>query len=122
MITSFSDLAEHTGTLVVLIGFVITICGILLAAMYKMVFRIGETLKDDIFKMLTVLDGRITDVWSEISKLRERQVNLRSELPKEYMRLDGPGYRAIIEGLGRIETHFEEFAKDCRDGKCGGKR
>lgn len=117
MAATFSDLSEHTGTLIALLGILLAICGALVASIYK----IGLTLKTDILEMITKLDNRVGDVWEEIGKLRERQETLREALPKEYLRIDGPGYRALLEGIGRIEVHFEQFAKDCRDGKCGGK-
>jgi hypothetical protein len=121
MSSTFSDLAEHTGTLVALISTLLIICSSLIVVVYRIVFKIGESLKTDILTMIHKLDTKIGEVWSEISKIRERQDTLREVLPKEYMRLEGPGYRLIIEGITRIETHFEQFAQDCRDGKCGGK-
>jgi hypothetical protein len=121
MPSTFSDLAEHTGTLVALISTLLIICSSLIVVVYRIVFKIGESLKTDILAMIKTLDNKIDEVWSEISKIRDRQVTLREVLPKEYMRLEGPGYKLIIEGITRIETHFEQFSQDCRDGKCGRK-
>jgi hypothetical protein len=122
MTGAFSDLSEHTGTLVVLVGAALTVCGVLIGVVYKVILKVGETLKTDILKMIASLDGKIDAVWGEIGKVRDRQVSLRESLPKEYMRLEGPGYKALIDGLNRIETHFEQFADDCRSGQCGGKK
>jgi hypothetical protein len=114
----FSDLAEHTGTLIVIIGFIVSVCGILIGAVYKITFTIMENLKQDLFDMINKLDGKIGDVWEEISKIRDKQTVLREELPKEYIRVDGEGYKALLNGINRIETHFEQFVRDCKDGKC----
>ena len=62
--------------------------------------------------------SEISEMWDAIKEIRDRQANLREDLPKEYLRIDGEGYTAIRESLKRIENHFEQFAKDCRDGKC----
>lgn len=115
------DLAEHTGTLLAIIGVLVALIGTLIAVVWKITLNVATTLKEDIFEMIEKLDDRISAVWSEITKIRDRQVSLRVELPKEYLRIGGPGYRVLIEGITRIETHFETFAQDCRDGKCGRK-
>ena len=121
--TAFSDLSEHTGTLIVIIGFVVSLCIALVGTIYKIMMRIALTLKSDILEMIAKVDGRIGDVWEEIGEIRKRQDSLREQLPKEYLRIDGPGYKAMIDGINRIETHFEQFATDCKDGKCWrGKR
>jgi hypothetical protein len=119
---TFNDLSEHTGTLIVIIGFVVTLCITLLGVIYKIVFRIGEALKVDILNMIKDLDNKLGDVWKEIGKIRERQIDLRQELPKAYLRIEGPGYKALFDGIIRIEAHFEAFADECRSGKCGGKK
>ncbi len=64
----------------------------------------------------------LESVWDAISVLRNNQSTLRAELPRDYLRVDGPGYDALHDGITRIETAFNLFAKDCRDGKCGGKK
>jgi|WetSurMetagenome_2_1015567.scaffolds.fasta_scaffold38931_5 hypothetical protein len=115
---NFHDLAEHTGTLVVLIGFVITLCLALVGTIYKIMMKIALTLKEDILNMIAKVESRIGDVWDEIAEIRKRQDMLRETLPKEYLRLDGPGYKTLNDGIDRIEGHFEAFTKDCRDGKC----
>jgi hypothetical protein len=82
--------------------------------------------KGDILSRIQEVDDKIERkldaTWKEISFLKDNQAMLRAELPKEYLRIDGPGYHALLKGITRIEEHFEVFAKDCRDGKCGGVR
>ncbi len=116
MATTFADLGEHVGTVVAILGIFAFICATLVGVIYK----IALGLKVDIFRMIEKLDERIENIWGEIGFLRQNQSILREALPKEYMRLDGPGYKAMIESLTRIENHFEEFVNFCRSGKCKG--
>lgn len=62
----------------------------------------------------------MSELWEAIRVMRDKQSALREELPKEYLRIEGEGYKALMESLNRIETHFEKFTQDCREGKCGG--
>ena len=71
---------------------------------------------------ISKFSGELSNLWEAVTMIREKQELLRETLPKEYLRVAGPGYMAIMESLIRIERHFEEFAQDCRDGKCGGKK
>jgi hypothetical protein len=118
---TFSDLAEHTGTLVSLIGALATLCCLLALIVWRIMLRVAFTLKTDILAMIDKLDSRIGKVWAEMGKIKDKQEKLREELPERYMRFDGPGYESLNNGINRIEAHFEKFAQDCRDGKCGGR-
>ena len=62
--------------------------------------------------------SEMSELWDAIKEIRDKQADLRAQLPKEYLRLEGEGYKALIDSLKRIETHFEQFTKDCREGKC----
>lgn len=115
---TFADLAEHTGTLVSLIGFLVILCSAFIGVIWRIMTKIAFTLKEDLFKMITQLEGRVGEVWDAIDEIRSKQEVLRETLPKEYIRMDGPGYKAIIEGINRIERQFEKFTEDCREGKC----
>lgn len=117
----WADLSEHTGTLVAIIGSLAFICGTLALVVWRIMVSVALTLKTDILAMIKTLDGRIETVREEIGKIRERQDKLREEWPEKYLRIDGIGYKVLSDGIGRIETHFEKFAEDCREGKCGGK-
>ena len=114
MATTFADLTEHTGTLIALIGALFTVCGILVAVVWRVVFNVGVTLKKDIFDMMIHQDDRI-------DRIEERQIDLRQRLPLEFVRFDGIGFKTLAEGIGRVENKFDRFVDDCREGKCGVK-
>ena len=96
MASEFADLAQHTGTLVALISSFAIICGILIGTIYKL----GLILKADILAMITSLnsklDGIEQGVWTEINRIKrddlgmmlKRQLELREQIPKEYLRVD----------------------------------
>lgn len=119
---AFTDLTEHTGTLVALLSALAGVCALLIGVIYKVMMRIALTLKEDILDMIAKLDDRVGDVWEEIGKIRDRQERLREELPEKYLRLEGPGYRVLIDGIHEIKEHFNAFTKDCRNGKCGAQK
>lgn len=102
----FADLAEHTGILVILIGIFATIAGYIL-------YYVASTFKEDLFKM-------IGNVEEEIKLMREKQESLRSTLPKEYLRVDGPGYRLLLDEIAEIKRHLQNFTEDFREGRCPG--
>jgi len=97
---AWADLAEHTGTLVALLGGMAVIIGALFIAFYKLFTRIAFTLKDDIFRMLEVMDKRLENqetvlgscvTWEqlkpELQSITDRQLDLRQNiLPRDYMR------------------------------------
>ena len=51
-------------------------------------------------------------LWKAVDVLRVNQMVLREALPKEYLRLEGPGYKAIMDSLQRIEVHSEQLANE----------
>ena len=58
------------------------------------------------------------EVWEAIKEIREKQGTLRARLPEDFLMVKSPGYDALHDGINRIESAFNQFAKDCRDGKC----
>lgn len=62
----------------------------------------------------------IQAIWEEIKEIKEKQAELRADLPQEYLRLYGPGYAALHDGIQEIKDTFSRFADDCRKGRCGG--
>ena len=127
MASEFADLAQHTGTLVALISSFAIICGILIGTIYKL----GLTLKADILAMITSLnsklDGIEQGVWTEINRIKrddlgmmlKRQLELREQIPKEYLRVDGLGLKSILDALERIEKHSEKVALELAESKRG---
>ena len=71
-------------------------------------------LKLGISKTMTEL----TEVWTAIKEIRDKQESLRAKLPEAYLLVKGPGYEALHDGINRIEAAFNQFAKDCKDGNC----
>ena len=51
-------------------------------------------------------------LWKAVDALRTNQMILKEALPKEYLRLEGPGYKAIMDSLQRIEAHSEQVANE----------
>ena len=87
------------------------------------IFTLANTVIISLVKLgINKFSGEMASLWEAITVIRDKQELLRETLPKEYLRVAGPGYMAIMESLIRIERHFEEFAQDCREGKCGGKK
>lgn len=118
MASTFSDLGEHIGTVVAFAGFLLLMCISLVGVIYK----IALTLKADILKMIDKLDDKLESVWGEISKIKDKQDLLREQLPKEYIRLEGPGYKFLVDGIKRIEGHLEAFIEECRRAwRCNGQ-
>lgn len=68
------------------------------------------------------VNENIGEIWQRITKIADRQEQLREELPDKYLKVGGPGYKALADGIHRIENNFDRFAKDCKDGNCGAKR
>ena len=54
----------------------------------------------------------LSGLWKAMDIVRTNQMNLRESLPKEYLRLEGPGYKAIMESLARIESHSEKVTDE----------
>ena len=86
-----------------IISLILGIVGILCAV-------IGGLLLIGINKTL----GEMKAIWEEIKIIQEKQTALRAEIPREYLRINGPGYNAIMESLKRIEDHGEQVADDLR--------
>lgn len=131
MAAEFNDLAEHASTLVVLIGVGLVICGTLIGVIWKIMTTIALTMKTDILELVNKVDDRVSVAFQVMedrrkeqelinAKFRERQETLREELPEKYLRVQGPGYKILVDGIDGIKENFEQFAKDCREGHCLG--
>ncbi len=94
MPTSLSDLAEHTGTLIAIIG-------ILGAAVAYGIKRTLDELKE---------------MWKTIGEIMDRQMALRERLPVEYLRKDD--LIDLKQMLSDISVRLNIFMDDCRKGEC----
>ena len=90
-----------------------TIISIILGIIGVLCAVIGALLLLGINKTL----GELKALWEEIKIIQEKQTALRAELPRDYLRVGGPGYNAIMESLTRIETHGEQVAKELAESK-----
>jgi|SRR5208337_208410 len=54
-------------------------------------------------------------VWEAIQDIRAKQLSLRGDLPKDYLRVGGEGYRALISGIDEIKGHIQTMARDCQE-------
>lgn len=99
-------MAEHTFFAIVMgvIGLLCTVIGALL------LLGINKTLAE------------MKAVWEEIKYIKENQANLRAELPLNYLYVKGAGFQLLMEALHNLKDSFDNFAQDCKDGKCGGKK
>lgn len=57
----------------------------------------------------------MSELWAAINEIKEKQSDLRSELPRDYMRFKGAAYDNVLGGIGRIEHHLEELTRDCKE-------
>lgn len=133
---TFSDLGAHTGTLVALIAFFVSLCLALIGVIYKIMTSIALALKTDVLKLIDKVDDRVTTAFavmeshrqeqeSKNEAIRARQDELRTILPEKfdrYLQINGPGYKTLVDGINRIEGHLEGFIDDCRAGRCIGGR
>lgn len=111
----FTDLGEHTGTLIAMIGALLFIAGAMVGAVWKIMTTIALNLKTDLLQMFD-------SVWVEINKIKENQMKLRSEIPEKYMQKSD--YAEVqherLATLGRIEGKLDTFIGDCKSGNCPG--
>lgn len=59
-------------------------------------------------------------LWDKLNVIEGRQISLREELPKEYVRNDR--LEKLDNGLERIEKKLDHFMEDCRKGQCSAGR
>ena len=99
MVSSFSDLAEHTGTLVILIGTEFGLLVILLGGIWKIGRWLLSTFKDDVFTLIGQIDNKVEElvqksveyalkkeVDPKISQIEERQFQLRTSILPSYQK------------------------------------
>lgn len=82
------------------------------------IFTLANTIIISLVKLgVSKFSSEMKCLWEAIDMIREKQESLRETLPKEYLRIEGEGYKALIGGIKRIEIHLEQLTKDIRDGK-----
>jgi len=68
-------------------------------------------------KSLGLVDNEGTSIWRKIDTMENRQVDLRQNLPNEYVRKEYMGN--IDTQLTNIGIKLDAFMDDCRKGLCG---
>ncbi len=58
----------------------------------------------------------IQRLWKKINEMEQRQVDLRTELPRDYVRTGA--LDKLEKGQQRIESKLDHFMEDCRRGDC----
>jgi len=119
----FKDLAEHSGTLVSLIGSFAILCGILLGAIYKMNAKMVSGIIDTQKKCqdsLPLLYAPKSDTEIHIAKIFARQDKLRDEiLPGTYVlraemvawnQLNENGFKAITARLDMLCIKLDKIS------------
>ena len=90
-----------------------TIMSIILGVIGVLCTIIGALLLLGISKTL----GELKAIWLEIKEIQNKQGELRTTLPEEYLRVDGLGFKAILDSLSRIERHSEQVALELAETK-----
>ena len=90
-----------------------TIMSIILGIIGVLCTIIGALLLLGISKTL----GELKAIWLEIKEIQNKQGELRTTLPEEYLKVDGLGFKAILDSLSRIERHSEQVALELAETK-----
>lgn len=118
-IQPWEDLKDHVGTLVAIIS-------ILALGIIGLIKGWWTDTSGKFSKLEKATADQFTDVWGEVNRLKQNQVDLRTNLPKEYITKDTwiEIQHERLATLTRIEHKLDGFIESCRKGQCarGGDR
>ncbi len=96
---AFTDLSEHTGTLIAIISTLLVIAGVLIGAIWMVVSKLAMNLKTDILKMLSDYGHRLeshidqsnlyalkSDIEPKFTEIFSRQDYLRTSILPTFQR------------------------------------
>lgn len=100
--SGWGNLADHAAVMVSIIGFMaIVIMGLLRG-------------------WWSASNAEIKALWEEIKAINIRQLQLRSDIPRDYVTLSQwrETHHERMEALQRIEDKLDLFIESCRTGRC----